>query len=199
MLSKLPPARTLSMLTILLPTIFLLLDKTPPTNAKVHGDASLSQVVSLGQSTVSLLDYTAAVPKGWSPRHPSSTMRLAEFTAAADGAEVIVYFFGPGQGGPVDANLARWKSQFSNPAGGAVSETVTHDKAAFPLTVAEYRGTYARGIGAGSSAEAARPNHVLVAVVAETPKGVLFFQLFGPAAAVDAQRDAYVAFVRSLK
>ncbi len=162
-----------------------------------------SATASVVQSTVTLLEYQAAVPKGWSARAASSSMRLAEFTtgtASVPGAEVIVYFFGPGQGGPVDANLARWKGQFTNPAGGAVYEKVTTDKSgAFPLTLAEYRGTYARGVGNGSSAEAARPNHVLVAAVAETPKGTLFFQLFGPAAAVEAQRAAYVAFVKSLK
>jgi hypothetical protein len=154
--------------------------------------------------TVALLDYKAAVPVGWTSREPSSSMRLAEFVAGAaapgaPGAEVVVYFFGPGQGGTVEANLARWKGQFSNPDGGSVSEGITHETSAFPLTVAEYRGTYARGVGVGSAPEAARPNHVLVAVVAETPKGTIFFQLFGPAAAVAAQRDSYLAFVRGLK
>ncbi len=161
-------------------------------------------VVAHAQGTVTLLDYKTSVPAVWRSRAPSSSMRLAEFVAGAPapgtpGAEVIVYFFGPGQGGPVDANLARWKGQFSNPAGGPVTEVVTHEKSAFPLTVAEYRGTYARGVGMGSAPEAARPNHVLVAVVAETPKGTIFFQLFGPAAAVEAQRAAYLAFVRGLK
>lgn len=161
-------------------------------------------VPSAVQNTVSLLEYKATVPKAWTARTPSSNMRLAEFVAgpaeAGAGAEVVVYFFGPGQGGPVDANLARWKSQFSNPDGGAVSEKVTHDKAGlFPLTIAEYKGTYARGVGMGSAPEQARPNHVLVAVVAETPKGTIFFQLFGPSAAVEAQRAAYLAFVKGMK
>ena len=72
-------------------------------------------------------------------------------------------------------------------------------KGAFPLTIAEYRGTYARGIGAGSEPEQARPEHMLIAVVAETPHGMLFFQLFGPIASVESQRTAYLAFVRALK
>jgi len=158
------------------------------------------------QNTVSLLGYSAAVPKGWTSRTPSSSMRLAEFVAAtpasttSPGAEVIVYFFGPSQGGSVEANLARWKAQFSSPTGEAVKEVVTTEtKGTFPLTIAEYRGTYARGIGAGSGADAARPNHALIAVVAETPKGTLFFQLFGPVASVEAQRAAYLAFVRGLR
>lgn len=113
----------------------------------------------------------------------SSSMRLAQYTiAGAPGAlpvEVVVYFFGvPGQGGDPAANLERWHSQFSSPDGTPVKEVVTHEKSAFPITFAEYRGTYARGVGAGSSAAEARPNHLLMAAIAETP-GSLFVRAMG--------------------
>ncbi len=155
------------------------------------------------QAQATFLEYRASVPKGWVSATPSSSMRLAEYRVpAANGAipvEIVVYFFGPGQGGSPQANLERWKSQFSNPTGGPVAETVRRDTTgAFPLTIAEYTGTYARGVGTGSSADAARPGHKLIAVVAETPRGTLFFQCFGPAAAVDAQRVTYLRFVREL-
>ncbi|MEP6765189.1 MAG: hypothetical protein ABJB66_12795 [Gemmatimonadaceae bacterium] len=162
---------------------------------------SLPQAMFAQPTTVSLLDYTATVPKTWTSRPPASKMRLAEFVAgAAGGAEVIVYSFGPGQGGTVDANLERWKSQFSNPDGKPVSDKITQGKVgAFPMTIAEYQGTYARGIGAGSAPQDALPNHILIAVIIETPKGSLIFQMFGPKAAAEAQREAYLSFVRSLK
>lgn len=155
-------------------------------------------------ATAALLDYHTTVPAGWTARAPASSMRLAEYVigpAAANGnAEVVVYFFGPGQGGSADANLARWKSQFSNPSGGAVFERISHDSTRVAkLTMAEYRGTYARGIGMGSAPDAARPNNTLLAVVAETPKGTLFFQLFGPQAAVEAARASYLAFVKGMR
>jgi hypothetical protein len=150
---------------------------------------------------VTMLGYKATAPAGWTWRTPSSSMRLAEYVAGAPGgAEVVVYYFGPSQGGTVQANLERWHSQFSNPDGSAVAEKITQDKTIVSqLTVAEYRGTYARGIGAGSAPADAKPGQILLAVVAETPKGTLFFQLFGPAVAVMAQRDAYIAFAKSLK
>jgi hypothetical protein len=63
--------------------------------------------VALAQNTVSLLDYRTAIPAGWTPRTPASTMRLAEYTVAATNgspaAEVVVYFFGKGQGGDVES------------------------------------------------------------------------------------------------
>ena len=155
-------------------------------------------------ATVSLLGYRTSVPAGWMSSQPSSSMRLAEFrvpgTAAALPFEAVVYFFGPGQGGSPEANLARWKSQFSNPAGGPVAATVAHDTVrGIPYTIAEYRGTYARGVGMGSGADAARPDHILIAVVAETPRGTLFFQCYGPSAAVETQRAACLTFARGLQ
>jgi hypothetical protein len=149
-------------------------------------------------AATTLLGYATTVPSGWTSRPPSSSMRLAEYTAG--GAEVVAYFFGPGQGGSVEANLARWKSQFSTPDGSPVPEKIAKEtNGPFPLTVAEYRGSYARGIGTGSAPDAARPNHALIAVVAETPNGTIFFQMFGPIPAVESQRAAYLAFVRGIK
>jgi hypothetical protein len=154
--------------------------------------------------TATLLGYQTTVPTGWVSSQPSSNMRLTEYKVPGPTGtlpfEAVVYFFGPGQGGSPEANLARWKSQFSNPAGGPVAETVTHETVrGMPYTIAEYRGTYARGVGMGSSADAARPDHILLAVVAETPKGTLFFQCYGPSAAVEKQRAACLNFARGLK
>jgi hypothetical protein len=155
------------------------------------------------QGTVSLLGYSAAVPAGWVTAPSTSSMRLAQYTIpGGDGlvaAEVVVYFFGEGQGGDVAANLERWKGQFSNPDAAPVYEKVTRDSTgAFPITIAEYRGTYARGIGMGD-ASAAKSGQSLIAAIAETPRGTLFFQLFGATENVSPRRDALVAFVRSLK
>jgi hypothetical protein len=163
----------------------------------------LARTVATAQSTVTLLDYKATVPAGWVTAPSTSSMRLAQYTIpgphGAVAAEVVVYFFGQGQGGNVAANLARWKAQFSAPSGTSVYEKVTHESAgAIPVTVAEYRGTYARGVGAGDVA-AAKPGQSLIAAIAETPRGTLFFQLFGATGDVTPQRAALIKFVKSLK
>jgi hypothetical protein len=155
------------------------------------------------QATVRLLGYETAVPATWTPRAPSSSMRLAEYTVApndgAGSAEVVVYYFGQGQGGSVPANLERWRGQFSEPDGSAVPEVVVHDSsAAFPITIADFRGTYRRGFGAGS-ADSVRADQELLAAIAETPRGTLFVQLFGSVARVSAERTVFVNFVKSLR
>jgi hypothetical protein len=158
-----------------------------------------ASTVASAQATVTMLDYKTTVPAGWTPRTPSSSMRLAEYTIGGPGgAEVVAYFFGQGQGGNVAANLERWRSQFSTPDGSPVPETMTRDTTgAFPVTFAEFRGTYARGTGAGDAANA-KPGQILLAGIAETPRGTIFVQLFGPADKVAAEREALKRFVKGL-
>jgi hypothetical protein len=90
---------------------------------------------------LTLLEYHVTPPATWAPRAPSSTSRLAEFTVppTPDGSgEIVAYFFGPQQQPNVDANLARWKGQFSHPDGSPVVESVARDSSgAFPIVFAD--------------------------------------------------------------
>lgn len=154
-------------------------------------------------AAATILDYPAAVPVSWTARETTNEMRLAEYAipaaAGAESAEVVVYYFGPGQGGSVEANIARWTGQFTTPDGGAVEPVVSPvADAAFPTTLVELEGSYGRGIGMGPGRDEARPGQALVAAVVETPKGNLFIQLFGPVAEVEAARAGFLTFVRSI-
>ena len=157
----------------------------------------------LRDSTIELLGYHTTVPAAWTRRTPSSSSRLAQYTVhganPSDDAEVVAFFFGASQGPNVDANLKRWRGQFSTPDGSPAPETVAHDSSgAFPLTIAEYRGTYRRGVGAGST-DSVRTGQTLVATIVETPHGTLFIQLFGPSATVAAHRSEFLRVVKGLK
>jgi hypothetical protein len=165
--------------------------------------AGASRIAAAQGASLKLLDYQTTVPAGWTPRALSSTSRLAQFIVpgpdSASNAEVVVFSFGNTPGGNVEANLERWRSQFSTPDGSPVPEKVTRDSTgAFPITIAEYRGTYRRGVGAGS-ADSVRTGQALVSAIVETPRGALFIQFFGPAAHVIAERDTFVRFVKALK
>lgn len=152
---------------------------------------------------LTLLGYKASPPAAWTVVKTTSSMRLAQFVVGPagtqDAAEIVVYFFGTGQGGNVAANLDRWREQFTNPGAAPAVEKVARDSSgAFPLTVAEYQGTYRRGIGAGS-ADSARAGQTLVAAIVETPHGTMFIQLFGPTARVGNARPAFTAFVKGIR
>lgn len=156
-----------------------------------------------GGRPVSLLDYKAIAPSSLQARPVTSQMRLAEYDVPrTDGthADVVVYYFGEGQGGSADANIARWSSQFTGADGGPVTPRVmTVEGTSFPTTVAEYEGAYARGIGMGPGSADAEPGQGLVAAVVETPKGNLFLQLFGDRAAVAATREDFLDMVTSIR
>jgi hypothetical protein len=159
------------------------------------GDGGRSSGQVPGQ-TVALLDYQATVPASMQAHPSTSSMRLAQYVVPRDDgteAEVIVYYFGEGQGGSAEANIVRWSHQFS---GAEVDMDV--DGTTFPTTLAEFEGTYRRGIGMGSEAEP-EPDQALVAAVVETPRGNLFLQLFGDRAAVAATRDDFLSMVTSIR
>lgn len=161
--------------------------------------------VEASGNPVTLLDYTTTAPADWVTQAPSSSLRLAQYEVPAQasdslGGEVVVYYFGAGQGGSVEANTARWRAQFFEDSGGHPEPTVTRlEDASFPTTVVELRGRYARAIGMGGTQAEAAPDQVLLAAVVETPQGSLFIQLHGPSATVLGQKDAFYGFVRGLR
>ena len=64
------------------------------------------------------------MPDGWVSESPSSKMRVAQYKLPkaegdAEDASLVVYYFGPAQGGSVDANIDRWISQIEQPRSGS--------------------------------------------------------------------------------
>jgi hypothetical protein len=161
-----------------------------------------SDAGNAGGTPATLLDYDALVPPSLVARPSTSSMRLAEFSVPrTDGtsAEVIVFYFGEGQGGSVDANIARWSAQFTGADGGPVSPRVgTLEGTPFPTTVAEFDGAYARTVGTGPGGAAAVPDQRVVAAVVETPRGSLFLQLVGDRVAVAETREDFLEMVGSI-
>ena len=152
---------------------------------------------------ITFLDLTGKLPAGWIEETPSSSMRLAQLRVPGDDstgdANLVVYYFGQGQGGTAEANIARWQSQFTDAGGKAVEPTVTAISVnAMPVTVVELEGSYARGTGVGPAGSAA-PDQILLASIVESARGNVFIQLHGPAAAVAGQREAYMDFIRSIR
>jgi hypothetical protein len=151
---------------------------------------------------VRLLDVVAPVPAAWVSQPPSSSMRLAQFRvpgkAAAEDAELVVFYFGEGQGGSAEANIARWQSQFSAPDGKPVKPAVQRLQVkGMPASIVELTGTYTRIMGMGAPA-APTTGQTLLAAILETAKGNLYFQLHGPKAAVAASRTAFLSMIRGI-
>jgi hypothetical protein len=159
------------------------------------------EVGAAGQdAAVRFLGLEGTVPASWSQEPPASSMRVAQLAIPGDPpAQLAVFYFGPRGGGPADANIARWRSQFSGPGGAPVEPVISEiESLGGKAVLAEFEGTYARGVGMGPVGEP-KPDQMLLAAIVESPRGKLFFQLHGPAATVGPNRAHFVELVTGLR
>jgi len=138
------------------------------------------------------------VPARWTAG-PASAMRVATYAVpAAKGAaagECAVFFFGPGQGGGIEDNVARWAKQFEGAPRAAIR---TLQSGGLRVTRAEVAGTYLAPGGPAMQSTGKRPGYRLLGAIVEAPGGNVFFKLTGPAATVAAAQTDFDALVASV-
>jgi hypothetical protein len=139
------------------------------------------------------------VPTRWTSGG-GSTMRVDTYTVpAAKGAEpgeCAVFFFGSGQGGGIDDNVARWGKQFE---GAPAPKRATATVAGMRVTRAEVAGTYLAPGGPMMQSTGKRTGYRLLGAIVEAPEGNVFFKLTGPAATVGAAKADFDALVASFR
>jgi hypothetical protein len=139
------------------------------------------------------------VPAGWAAG-PGSAMRVATYRVpAAKGAEAgecAVFFFGPGQGGSVDANVERWTRQFE---GTPMAERATNQVAGMRVTRVQVAGTYLAPGGPMMQSQGKKTGYRLLGAIVEAPQGNVFFKLTGPGATVAAAQGGFDALVASVR
>lgn len=147
-------------------------------------------------------------PMDWKPIAPRSSMRKAQYVLPrAEGdpedGELLVFYFGPGEGGRTADNLARWRGQFTQPDGTPLPETagseMKFDVGSFHVTLLDVSGRYAPGAMPGMPDPGPRDNFRMFAAVIETPGGPWFVKATGPAQTMAAQREAVLEFLRTAK
>lgn len=147
--------------------------------------------------------FSSQVPASWTPTQLSSPMRVAQFalppaTGLAAG-EVAIFFFRSGQGGSNEANIERWSSEFSTADGKPVAAKVSTSKSdGIELTLVELQGSYARGVGMGTT-DQAKPDQTLMVAILTTAVGRITLQMYGPSRTVAAQRDNFLKFAKGFR
>ena len=139
------------------------------------------------------------VPAKWTAG-TGSAMRVATYSVpgakGSPAGECAVFFFGPGQGGSVDDNVARWAKQFEGAPAAATRATAV---AGVKVTRAEVQGTYLAPGGPMMQSTGKRPGYRLLGAIVEAPEGNVFFKLTGPAATVAAAEAPFEALVTSVR
>lgn len=145
------------------------------------GDSHTKRIAAAGLSF--------SVPNSWVEEQPKSMMRKAQVQIPAispdtQAASLIVFYFGPNQGGSVQANLKRWEGQFDVPADQPPAEAkkvADKNVAGMNVTTLALTGTYVAPLSPRTPNQRHnKPDYRLFAAVVTTPNGNVFFKIVGP-------------------
>ena len=144
--------------------------------------------------------FKFARPAEWTsvPIPPAmQAMRKAQLSVpgpdGAKPAEIIFYYFGPGQGGGVKPNVDRWLGQFPEKSGPEKVEEKKLGKT--NVTFVAVEGTYSSGMPTGPKTP--MTGYALLGAILEHAEGAVFVKMTGPAATVRAATPRFQEFVAS--
>src|SRR5581483_6987634 len=141
-----------------------------------------------------------ATPASWKRTEPTGFLakfRLYQFEVpGADGnAEVII---SPPAGGSVEANIERWKKQFSGKAA-SEPQVNTFKVDGVPVTYLDVSGSYQGAPFAPNAKTERKENYRLLGAIFESQNGPYFIRLIGPAKTVADNKQAYEQWLKSFK
>lgn len=164
----------------------------PPIGAQ-GGDASMAFAPP---SDVQGPDIAWDVPAAWKTLPNPNSMRRATYEIPkapgdADGSEMTVST----AGGGVDANIARWASQF----GDAKPVTQTKTVGALKITTVEIKGTFGGGaMMPGMAGGPSKDKQMLLGAIVEQGDREHFFKLTGPEKSITAAKKDFDKLVASI-
>jgi hypothetical protein len=169
----------------------------------LRGDHSVRKLITLSllcllgtaafAESAAGLQWTA--PAGWKAG-PAQMMRAATYAVTAApgdkmGAECALYYFGAGQGGSVQANMDRWKEQFTGPDGKPAAAIVAKRTVrGITMTTIDVSGEYS-GMGGPMATGKPVPGYRLLGAIVEGPGGNIFVKFTGPLKTMAANKAKY--------
>jgi hypothetical protein len=158
--------------------------------------------LTLMAETVGGLRWTP--PAGWKSEGTApmraATYKIAPASGDQEGAECVVYFFGAGQGGSVQANLERWKGQFTSTDGKpATAHTAKRTVHGLTVTTIEVQGVYSGMGGPMATTKTAKPGYRLLGAIIEDPGGNVFLKFTGPEKTVGANERKFEQLLDSFQ
>lgn len=143
---------------------------------------------------------TAPAPESWVREQPRGSMRAAQMRVpGADGAGDARLVVFTNIFGTVDQNVQRWVSQFTRDAGGPVIPHVEERTVGeLRLTIVTLSGTYDGGM---MNPDDTGPGRRMIQAIVESPRAEdkIFIRLLGPAATIEANREAFTALIDGLR
>lgn len=179
----------------------------PPGHPPIDGSAGPTAAPAAPSGPPVAVKFDA--PESWTTQPPANSFRKAQYSIAPvepdkDASEVVVFYFGPGQGGSTAANLNRWRDQFSDGSGNKLpADAMKMERfraSDWDVVLVEVAGTFdvsMPGMSGGDGAK--RANYRLIGGVVEVPGGSYFVKATGPDATIQKHRDEISKFILSAK
>jgi hypothetical protein len=176
------------------------LPSQPPKAPTAAPSPSPAPAASMQQEP---LHITWVDPPAFKRVPPSNAMRKASFVVPrasgdSEDGELSVFYFGPGQGGSIDANVDRWVGQFGEVKPGQVHRADREANGLKQHTVELDSGTFSAGGMMGGSSKP-KENFGLVGGIVESPSGAYFFKMTGPAKTIKQAKPDFYKLLDSIK
>lgn len=154
----------------------------------------------------SIAGLTWDIPENWQVES-QRPMRVATYSVPAAGGdaemgEVAIFYFGPGEGGSIEANVERWFGQFDQPDGRPTREVAERESQQInniSVTIVRTTGTYTAAAGPMAPRQDIRPGYKLIGAIAEGPEGAVFFKCTGPVTTVQKAEPDFLQMVESIR
>ena len=145
-------------------------------------------------------------PSAWTST--PKPMRTANYTipaAAGDSqdGELAVFYFGPGQGGGVEANVRRWLGQFVNedgsPLGSDDATRTEQEVGGLQVTILDVSGTYLFKPFPMAPRATPLPGYRMLAAIVQGPDAPIFFKLTAPSKTAAGAEAGFRDVIASLR
>ncbi len=162
----------------------------PATGSREAGGAQAPEAPAAPAVSMKLSSYHAG--EGWKEIPDPKAPRMIAFTVGSDDAkaELIVTRFGSQNTGSFLENINRWRGQMALPA--------VQDVKNIPMADAQV-GKAERAVLITIDNPDAKPAKRMLVVISSIGPDMWFFKLTGPATTIDAQRQAFDAFLKSME
>ena len=137
-------------------------------------------------------------PSSWVWTKPSMQFRTLQYSVpgGADStltAELIVSVFVAGDGGPLEANIERWRGQFRTGDEAVTAKRSRKEVGPLQVELVELEGDYF-----AMGAPAAKRGFMQLAAIVQAEGRNVFFRLVGPKDTVESNRAAFDALIDGL-
>lgn len=142
--------------------------------------------------------FRAPKPAAWAWTKPSMQFRTLQYTVPGDGdstksAEMIVSVFVAGDGGPLDANIERWRGQFRKNNEPVEAKRSSREVGPLKVEFVELEGDFM-----AMGAPAPKKDSLQLAAIVQAEGRNVFFRLVGPKETVEANREAFNKMIDGL-